>query len=97
MENYVILKRGRFRSNDISYDNNNITVKHSILLSPNKKFKLYNSLIKEESLSLDTKKVIADYYNLYDAYCPKYLKTILKNLKSKAFKRDNPEKTKKRF
>jgi len=92
MENYVILKRRRFRSNDISYDNNNITVKHSILLSPNKKFKLYNSLIKEESLSLDTKKVIADYYNLYDAYCPKYLKTILKNLKSKAFKRDNPEK-----
>ena len=92
MENYVILKRRRFRSNDISYDNNNITVKHSILLSPNKKFKLHDSLIEEDSLSLDTNNVIADYYNLYDSYCPKYLKTTLKNLKSKAFKSNNPDK-----
>lgn len=88
MKEYVMLKRKKFRKNKLEVEknktnNNNIMVRHDNLFMPNKDFELLESLISDDGISIDTNKVIDEYYNICFAYCPKYLKTKLKNLNNK--------------
>lgn len=92
MKELLMFNRKRYKDNKVEI-NEGIKVIYGERCVLNEQFNLLN-LLKS---GLESNEVICNYYNIFDGYCPYYLKTKLKNKNDDSLKSDNPNKIIKEF